>query len=221
MVFKDYNTTMMLDWYWIHIILNYNGIRILVEISCRFDEDFDVDSTRNRRGFDIVSTTIRRWFDVVILISNPRWNDKDFNVDFNVDSTRFRCCHFDVESASKSLSFRRGFGEKSMRFWRHFDVVISTSNLHQNNEDFDEVSARNRWGFDFVSTLSFRCRIHVEMMRISTRFRREINEVSTSFWHCHFDIESASKWQGFRRGFSEKSMRFRRRFDIVILTSNS
>ena len=149
MVFKDYNTTMILDWYWIHIILNYNGIRILVEISCRFDEDFDEDSTRIRRGFDIVSTTIRRRFDVVISISNPRRNDEDFDADFDADSTRirreidevstsFRRCHFDVESASKWQGFRRGFGEKSTRFRRGFDVEI--------------VSTRIRCGFDVVST---------------------------------------------------------------------
>ena len=86
----------------------------------------------------------RRRFDVVISTSNPRRNDEDFDVDFDVDSTRFRCCHFDVESASKSSSFRRGFGEKSMRFRRRSDVVISTSNPRRNDEDFDKDSARNQ-----------------------------------------------------------------------------
>ena len=147
MVFKDYNTTMMLDWYWIHIILNYNGIRILVEISCRFDEDFDEDSTRIRRGFDIVSTTIRRRFDVVISISNPRQNDEDFDVDFDADSTRFRRCHFDVESASKWRGLRRGFGEKSTRFWWGFNEVSTSKSFRRG---FDEDSMWIRRRFDVV-----------------------------------------------------------------------
>ena len=174
---------------------------MVLESLLKFLVDSTRISTRIRRGFDVDSTSFRRRFDDDSTLS--------FRYRIRVETTRI--------STWISMRIRRGF-----------DVVISTSNPRLNSRRFDEDSARNRWGFDVISTLSFRRRIHVETMRISMRFWREIDKVSTLFQRYHFDVESASKRRGLRRGFDEvstsksfwwefdeDSMWIRCRFDVI------
>src|SRR6266498_1516917 len=102
-------------------------------------------------------------------MSNPRRNDKDF----------------DVDSTSNY--------KDSMRIRRGFDVIDSTSNSRRNDKDFDVDSTSKLQGFDEDSTLSIRRRILVETIRISMSIRCRNYKDSTRIRRYRFDVESSSK----------------------------
>src|SRR6266542_56154 len=100
---------------------------------------------RTRCGFDIVttsirrrtykdSTRIRRGFDVIDPTSNPRRNDKDFDVEpirirrgFDEDSTLSIRRRILVEMIRISMSIRRRTYKDSTRIRRYrFDVEFSS-----------------------------------------------------------------------------------------------
>src|SRR6266542_1437611 len=110
--------------------------RILVEtirISMSIRRRTYKDSMRIRRGFDVIDPT-----------SNPRRNDKDFDVEsirilqgFDEDSTLSIRRRILVKTIRISMSIRRRTYKDSTRIRRVFDVIDSTSNPHRNDKDFN------------------------------------------------------------------------------------
>src|SRR6266542_592258 len=92
--------------------------------------------------------SIRRRIDIEILIVLTRIRRQIDNVESSSNP-----CSFDVESTSKSLSFRRGFDVKSITSNPHRILIESSSNPY---------------------------RFDIEILIVSTRIRRQIDNVESS-----------------------------------------
>src|SRR6266542_2118426 len=119
--------------------------------STRIRRGFDVidlmsNPRRNDKDFDVEPIRIRRGFDVIDLTSNPCQNDKDFDV----DSTS-KLQGFDEDS---TLSIRRRILVETIRI----SISIRRRNYKdltriRRRIDFDVESSSNLYSFDVESTL--------------------------------------------------------------------